>query len=265
MPEQEKNSSPPIDVTNQTSREGSSRPSRFRYLFGDRFGKGLLIGIAVILGIGLIWIGPEAWNLVQDEQALEAWVVSLGWFGPLALVALNALQIVVAPIPGYVLQVAAGFLFGPFWGGVWGSLGLLLGGSIAFWLSRVYGRPLAGRLVGDERLDQWERVSHSNSTLIWFIILLAPTGDIPYFLAGLARVSFVKILVITLIIRVPSTFVVAAAGAGVMWLSWWQLALVFVSLLVVLVIFLRYQDQIVRWSDRHVQRRVEHTLHSDAK
>lgn len=265
MPEQENDSLIPLDATNQASRDGSSQPSRFGYPFGERFRQGLLIGTVVILVIGLIWIGPQAWELVQDKQALEAWVVSLGWLGPLALVALNALQIVVAPIPGYVLQVAAGFLFGPFWGGVWGNLGLLLGASIAYWLSRVYGRPLAGRLVGDERLDRWERVSHSNSTLIWFIIILAPTGDIPYFLAGLARVSFVKILVITLIIRVPSTFVVAAAGAGVMWLSWWQLALVFVGLLGLLVIFLRYQDQIVRWSDRHVQRRVEHTLRGDVK
>lgn len=257
MSEQPNNFLTPLAPKDQTAQDKFSRQGRF--------GKWLLVGSLVILVIGLTWVGPQAWALVQDEQALEAWVVSLGWLGPLALVALNALQIVVAPIPGYVLQVAAGFLFGPLWGGIWGSLGLLLGASIAFWLARVYGRPLVGRLVGNERLDQWERVSHSNSTLVWFIMLLSPTGDIPYFLAGLARVSFVKILVITLVIRVPSAFVIAAAGAGVMWLNWWQLALVFVGLLGLLVVFLRYQDQIMRWSDRHVQQQVEQTLRSDVR
>jgi uncharacterized membrane protein YdjX (TVP38/TMEM64 family) len=180
--------------------------------------------------------------------------------GPIALIVLNAIQIVVAPIPGYVVQVAAGFLFGPFWGGVWASLGLLLGASAAFWLARLYGRPLVGRLVGDERLAQWEHIGHSDSTLLWFVLLLSPIGDLPYFLAGLAHVSFAKIFTITLIVRVPSTFVVAAAGAGVMLLTWWQLILLMVVLLLLLLLFLRYQERIIRWSDRHVQRRVEQSI-----
>lgn len=226
--------------------------------------KWIVAAVVVIIVVALIWFGPQIWQLVQDEQALEAWVVSLGWLGPLALVAINALQIVVAPIPGYVVQVAAGFLFGPLWGGIWGSIGLLLGASLAFWLARLYGRPMVGRLVGPARLDQWEHVTHSTSTLVWFFLLLGPVGDIPYFLAGLARVSFVKILVITLVVRVPSTFVVAAAGAGVMVLTWWQMVLVVIALLGVLLLFFRYQEQILRWSDRFVQRQVNPRLHSDS-
>jgi uncharacterized membrane protein YdjX (TVP38/TMEM64 family) len=191
-------------------------------------------------------------------------VSSLGWLGPLALVLLNAAQIVVAPIPGYVLQIAAGFLYGPLWGGIWGSVGLLLGGSLAFWLARLYGRPLAAYLVGNDRLERWERVTHSASALVWFMLLLGPTGDAPYFLAGLAKVSFAKVLLITLLVRVPSTFVVAAAGAGVMWLSWWQMGLIIVALAVMLTLFLRYQDRIVQWADGQVLRRMTGVLRSDA-
>jgi uncharacterized membrane protein YdjX (TVP38/TMEM64 family) len=161
--------------------------------------------------------------------------------------------------------VAAGFLFGAFWGGVWASLGLLLGSSMAFALARIYGRPLAARLIGSERLAQWEHVTHSTSTLIWFILLLSPIGDLPYFLAGLARVSFVKIFAITLLVRVPSTFIVAAAGAGVMLLTWWQTVLALAALFAILLVFLRYQEQIVEWSDRRVKRHVAQGLHNDAK
>lgn len=220
---------------------------------------------AVGLATLLILVGPQLWALLQDEAALEAWIAQLGWWGPLALIALNALQIVVAPIPGYVLQIAAGFLYGPWWGGLWGSLGLMLGGSIAFWLARRYGRPLAARLVGGERIDRWERVTHSTNTLVWVMLLLGPTGDLPYFLAGLAKVSFAKVMLITLLIRVPSTFVVASAGAGVMWLSWWQMALVLAGLGVMLVVFLRYQDALVDWSDRLMQRRIDTQLRHDGE
>lgn len=225
----------------------------------DRVGLVALIGGVVALGV----TAPRWWPVLADEQALEAWVHGLGWLGPLALVALNALQIVVAPIPGYVVQIAAGFLYGPVWGGLWGSLGLMLGGTLAFRLARRYGRPPAEYLIGRERLARWERVTHSTSTVVWFMLLLGPTGDVPYYLAGLARVSLVKILVITLIVRVPTAFVVAAAGAGVMFLTWWQLALVVALLIGLSVVFMRYQDVIVAWGDAQVQRRLDPTLRKE--
>jgi uncharacterized membrane protein YdjX (TVP38/TMEM64 family) len=251
--ESEKSEQPSVSVAPATlsEQEANGAPSRQSY-----FGKWLVAGIVVLILIALVWFGPQIWQLAQNEEALAAWVASLGWLGPVALVALNAIQIVVAPIPGYVVQLAAGFLFGPFWGGVWSSIGLLLGFSIAFWLARYYGRPLVGRLVGDERLAQWEHVGHSTSTVVWFVLLLSPIGDLPYFLAGLARVSFVKIFLLTLLIRVPSTFVVAAVGAGVMVLAWWQIALLMGVLVGILLLFLRYQDRIVRWSDYYAQQHV---------
>jgi uncharacterized membrane protein YdjX (TVP38/TMEM64 family) len=220
------------------------------------FGRGLTAAVVVALGIGALWRGPALWAMLQDQAALEAWVAGLGWLGPLALVAINAVQIVFAPLPGYVMQLAAGYLFGPIWGGIWASLGLLIGGSLAFWLARIYGRPVAARLVGGERLDRWESVTYSSSLIVWFILILAPTGDAPFFLAGLARVAYWRILLLTLLIRVPSTFVVAAAGAGIMILSWQQLAWLFAALFAMLALFLRYQAAIVHWVDNRVRRRV---------
>ena len=224
------------------------------------------LGLAALLALGiLLRYGPWLWRLLQDEIALETWIVQLGWLGPVALIALNALQIVVAPIPGYVVQIAAGFLFGPWWGGLYASLGLLLGASLAFGLARHYGRPLAARLIGGDRIDRWERLTHSTSTLVWFMLILGPTGDLPYFMAGLARVSYIRVILITVLVRVPATFVAAAAGAGVMWLTWWQMALVVVGLGILLVLFMRYQETLVEWIDRRVQRRINSRLAADAE
>ncbi len=211
----------------------------------------IIIGV---LGAVLVWtFGPWLWAIVQDEVALEAFVVRLGAWGPLALIVLNAAQIVVAPLPGYVMQIAAGYLYGPIWGGVYGAIGLVIGAMLAMTLARRFGRPLAEQLVGAGRLERWERVTFSTSTLVWFAILLAPTGDLPYFMAGLARVSFVKILLLTLAIRVPSTMVVAAAGAGVWLLSGWQLAIMLAALGIATVLLIRYQERLLALIDRRVQ------------
>jgi uncharacterized membrane protein YdjX (TVP38/TMEM64 family) len=208
---------------------------------------------ALALGV-LAWrYGPALWTLLSNEDALGHFVAGLGWFGPLALILFNALQIVVAPIPGYVVQAAAGYLYGPVWGGVWGALGLLSGATLAMWLSRRYGRRWVEQLAGAERLTRWESVTHSDSTWLWFVLLTAPTGDLPYFLAGLAQVSYAKVILLTLAIRVPATFVVAAIGAGAVGLLWWQLILIFALLAGFLALFLRYQEPFLRWIDRLVQ------------
>jgi len=213
----------------------------------------LFIGL-VVLAAGVAWqVGPWLWTLAQDEAALQAFVAQLGMWGPLALVTLNAVQIVVAPLPGYVMQAAAGYLYGPFWGGVWGALGVLIGSTLAMALARYFGRPVVERLVGEGRLAQWEQLTFSTSTAVWFVILLAPTGDIPYFMAGLSHVSFTKIILLTLVIRVPSTMVVAAAGAGVWWFSGWQLVLILAVLSIGLIVFMRYQDRLQGLIDRRVQ------------
>lgn len=213
-----------------------------------------LIAVTV-LGAALIWrFGPQLWALAQDEAALEAFVAQLGPWGPLALVTINAAQIVFAPLPGYVMQAAAGYLYGPLWGGVWGATGLVIGAMLAMALARYFGRPIVERLVGSERLDHWESVTFSTSTIVWFLILLAPTGDLPYFMAGLSRVSFVKILLLTLVIRVPSTMVVAAAGAGVWWLSGWQLAALLALLGAATLLLMRYQERLLALVDRRVNR-----------
>ncbi|GIK74613.1 MAG: hypothetical protein BroJett021_36010 [Chloroflexota bacterium] len=214
---------------------------------------GLFVALLLSAAVVAWQFWPLLWTLAQDEDALRTFVSQLGMWGPVALVSLNAIQIVVAPLPGYVMQAAAGYLYGPFWGGVWGALGVLIGSTLAMAIARYFGRPIVERLVGEGRLEQWERLTFSTSTAVWFIILLAPTGDLPYFMAGLSHVSFTKIILLTLVIRVPSTMVVAAAGAGVWLFSGWQLVLILAGLGIGLMVFMRYQDRLQLLIDRRVQ------------
>jgi uncharacterized membrane protein YdjX (TVP38/TMEM64 family) len=239
------------------------RQSLQRWLIG-------LVVLAVALVGWLVWQNEPLmaqlrsfWQQINDQQQLQAFVDHLGWWGPLALILLNALQIIVAPIPGYIIQAAAGFLYGPLWGGIWAALGLFLGAMSAMKLARLYGRPLVQRLVGASRLTKWEQVTHSDSPLLWCVLLLGPTGDLPYHLAGLSRVSFALIAGITFCIRMPSVFVAAAVGAGAVTLSWWQFAILVVALAALIVVFLRYQQPLTAWFEQQVQKYLYRTKISD--
>lgn len=91
--------------------------------------------IAPLSGVALWLWGSDAYHFLTNEQALEDFVVRAGIWGPLALIFFNIVQIVIAPIPGYMVQLGAGYLYGPLWGGVYAVIGMLAGAMVAMWLA----------------------------------------------------------------------------------------------------------------------------------
>jgi uncharacterized membrane protein YdjX (TVP38/TMEM64 family) len=191
---------------------------------------------------------------LSNPEELRAWLARLGPLGPLGLIAFNAIQVVVAPFPGYPVQIAAGFLFGWWQGTLYAVVGMILGGLLAYTLGRAYGRPLVQRIVGADRLDRWEKVAHLNSMAVWFVLMLGPLGDAPYFIAGLTKLPVWKLLAIVLLVRTPSVMVSAALGAGLIsWRSPWFIA--GATLFIVLGIFAGLNEQrIESWLSRQVHR-----------
>jgi uncharacterized membrane protein YdjX (TVP38/TMEM64 family) len=222
----------------------------------------LLALVVLLVGIVLWFTTPSIrhWLSVaiaffSDISAIEEFVNWLGWFGPLFLIFLNALQIVVAPLPAYAIFAAAGFLYGGFWGGLYGAIGTLIGATAAMLLTRRFGRPLAARMIGAERLDHWSEMTSNRSLIMWGLLLLAPVGDLPFFLAGLSRVSVVSILALTTIIRIPSIFLIATAASGTSSLTWREAVPVMVVLIIACGLIWRYQEALLTWFDLQVRQR----------
>jgi uncharacterized membrane protein YdjX (TVP38/TMEM64 family) len=51
----------------------------------------------------------------------------IGILAPLAFVALQIVQVILAPIPGQTLAGGGGYLFGTLWGTVYSMIGVVLG------------------------------------------------------------------------------------------------------------------------------------------
>ncbi len=70
-----------------------------------------------------------------DVTALEAWVAGTGAAAPLLFIGLYALATVLF-LPGSVLTLAGGALFGPIWGTLYNLTGATLGAVLAFVIAR---------------------------------------------------------------------------------------------------------------------------------
>lgn len=213
---------------------------------------GLLAVVLLAAAALAVRYARPVFDFLSNEQLLQAWLDRLGPLGPLGVIILNAAQVVVAFIPGYAMSLAAGFLYGFPVGALYGATGMIIGGLVAMLLARAFGRPLVVRMVGEKRMLRWEEVAHLDSLPIWFILMLGPFGDVPYYIAGLTTIAIWKIIAIALALRTPSILVTAAIGAGLVdWHSPWVIGGA-VLLMGAAVAAMRYQAQIETFIDQRV-------------
>lgn len=72
-------------------------------------------------------------------QAILLWVYSLGTMGAVPFIFIYILA-TIALVPGAILTLGAGFLFGLAWGSVWVLIGAIAGETVAFLLGRYLAR-----------------------------------------------------------------------------------------------------------------------------
>ncbi|MDY6765969.1 MAG: VTT domain-containing protein [Candidatus Nanohaloarchaea archaeon] len=75
-------------------------------------------------------------------EELRVAVAGYGALAPVVMMAFQAVQVVVAPVPNQPAAVAAGYLFGAWRGLLYTAIGTTVGGLAAFVLARTVGRPL---------------------------------------------------------------------------------------------------------------------------
>jgi uncharacterized membrane protein YdjX (TVP38/TMEM64 family) len=168
---------------------------------------------------------------------------------------LNVIQIVAAPIPGYPVQVLGGILFGFVPGAIYTVGGMVAGGVLAAWLGRRLGRPWLANRLGDETLEQWARIGHINSFWTWWIILLIPLGDIPYFFAGLSQIQLSRFALAILTSRGPFTLLIVWAGDRVTHLPLAWIGLLLGAMGVIVLAGFSQRERIERWGRAYLAQR----------
>ena len=158
--------------------------------------------VAAVIG-GLVWAAFALAPHLSRER-VEHWVRGAGFWGPLLLLAIQAGQILAAPIPGVFVPVLAGILYGPVVGPVITVVGTVLGSVAAYWIGRS-GRPLAERLVGEETLAKAQRLIRGRRWLALTGLFLFPfsPADALCFVAGIVAMEWSRFALAVALGRVP--------------------------------------------------------------
>ena len=184
----------------------SSRADRWR---------GILILLLVSVAFFGLYVATRRYaSFIFDAAELRAWIAQFGIFAPLVFVFLQALQVVVAPIPGQVVALVAGYLFGPFWGTIYSLTGVLIGSAVAFTLAKRYGRSFVEDILHEDvvnRFDEFvKRVGAPG--LFAFVIIPGLPDDAICFLSGLTPLRLRTFIAVISIGRLPAYVITVYAG-----------------------------------------------------
>ncbi len=178
------------------------------------------IKIVKIVGAGIVLaivIGLSLWSLnaeLPTGEEMRVWFENWGVWGPVAVIATMATAIMISPIPSAPIALAAGALYGHYWGTLYIVIGAELGAVGAFTVARIFGYDLLHRWFG-EQLNQGLAGSQNFLTATVLVSRLIPfiSFDIISYAAGLTAIKFWRFAFATLAGVVPISFFLAHFGA----------------------------------------------------
>jgi uncharacterized membrane protein YdjX (TVP38/TMEM64 family) len=170
--------------------------------------------LVILLFVGATVLLRRQVAFLADAEAARAYVRSFGVWAPLVLIVLQALQVVLAPVPGQVLAAVAGYLFGPWWGTLYNVVGIGIGSTAAFWLSRRFGRAYVERMVAEDALTTFDGFVERRGLLSLFVLFLIPglPDDAICFVGGLTPIPLRRLVVVAVVGRAPAFFLANVFG-----------------------------------------------------
>ncbi len=170
---------------------------------------------------------PDTYQVLLAQVQRGDWAGSrdrfaqlLGGYGaaqPVAFLAIQVAQVLLAPIPGQVMGLLGGYLFG-FWHGLLLSMaGLAIGSGLAISIGRVLGQQLVRNVVPAPILAKFDYLIDRGGLWTFFVIFLLPgfPDDVVCLIAGLTRLSIWKLVGVCVLGRLPGMAVLSFVGANV--------------------------------------------------
>lgn len=208
----------------------------------------LLLLLFIVGGLSILFYKTGIISYFIDKDRILKFLKSLGSFSFIGFILLQALQVVVSPIPGEVTGLLGGYLYGPFFGVIISTAGLTIGSYIAFALSRAFGRPFVERFVDKNIIDRFDYLLHHKAAFLVFLLFLIPGFPKDYlcYILGLGRLTTMEFLVIGGVGRLFGTILLTLGGNYIKHHQYGRFSVLAGIAIVVILIALAYRDKLER-------------------
>lgn len=182
--------------------------------------KRILAIISVVVVAALVSaLAMFIWKAIESDirtpEGFKAYIENFGWKGYLVALGIQMLQVVVALIPGEVVEIGAGCAFGWLGGTLICLAGVAIASAAVFVLTKRIGIKMVELFVDPAKIDSLRFLNSEKklkrTVFLLFFIPGTPKDLITYFV-GLTRITLSEFLAISLIARIPSVLSSALVG-----------------------------------------------------
>ena len=212
---------------------------------------GGLIAFFLLLVVVCVAIAPLIKELTQPGglQRVTQEVRNAGPAGVFVLFGMQLLQVIVAFIPGEVVQVAAGLMYG-----TWGGAAIILAGCVVsssaiFFIVHKLGAPFVRAMIPRKAMDKLEAFEQTDklNTMV-FVLFLIPgiPKDILTYLVPLTAMPLSRFVVLANVGRIPGVVASTMAADGLIQGDYLKSAILFVACAIVAVVAIVSYEKILR-------------------
>lgn len=203
----------------------------------------------------IIFFYDDIYVLATNREVASAWLARYGLFSPLLFISLQILQVIVAPIPGEVTGVFGGYLYGPWLGFLYSTVGLTLGSLIAFYLARIFGEPLVEKVIPGEFLQKYDRFLQKRGLMVAFIFFVVPgfPKDALCYVLGLSHLRITPFIIVCVAGRILGTVGLSISGALIRDVGSMSLGMMvaLAAVVVILIVIFWKRDYLQRKAGKH--------------
>lgn len=174
---------------------------------------GILL-IAFFVYCGYIYYSKYSY-MMKDASSVKKFILSYGKYSAFAFLIMQIIQVVIFFIPGEIVQIAGGYIFGTVYGSLISLVGITIGSGGSFFLSNLLGKPFIEKITAKNGASKFKKfIKSDNAAIAIFLIYLIPglPKDVLGYLCGASGVSGKTFMIYSTIGRLPGIFISAYFG-----------------------------------------------------
>lgn len=195
---------------------------------------------ALLLLVVAVWAGWSFWtdgiigilfdagtDSADKVDAIRRFFDGWGVLAPVIYVLIVLVEAVVAPIPGAMLYLPGGMIFGGFWGGTLSLVGNILGaGACCFLMRTIVGRTWSKEFFSEGKFQNVRAFILKHGVVSIALLRVNPltSSDIVSYAAGLTPLSTATVMIGSGIGMIPLCYAQAYLSMGLFtmfpWLIW---------------------------------------------
>lgn len=195
----------------------------------------ILLGVSIMICVATVVGIWATYHYFENPQIFRDFVEEHYVLGVFVMLFMFIVQVILALIPGGLLEVACGYAFGSVAGGIIAVVGIMTGSALTILFVRKFGRKFAELFYSKEKLDSisFLRDKKKRNIIVFLVFFIPGTPkDLLTYVVGLTDMSIPLYLLITGIARTPAILISTIGGDALGLENYWQ-SLIFLGGLIV--------------------------------